>query len=410
MGVTVLEKEGYEADDILGTVAETAATAEEDIHTYILSGDRDLLQLISPKVTVLLAGNTDTVPFDREAFFEKYGIQPEQFVDMKAIMGDSSDNIPGVPGIGEKGAQKLIAAFFSLDGVYEHIDDPSITKSIREKLTNGKDSAYLSQFLSRIEVHVPLSSTLDDLAYRRIPDPSKLAEKFRELEFFAFLKRFHLEDATAVSPEAPRAASLRPAAIYAEKTAAFLAEHLSSPFAVMAEDDRLLFADQNGTYACTENLLYLSPLFHGERRMVTFDGKALFHRLRKLGVSFSIVPEDLMLYRYVLNPQSDLKSPDALLSDLPIPANGPIGPRELLEIEPLLRQKVAETGSTDLLFQIELPLAPVLFRIEEAGFRLDTEALSAFGKKLEERMALLEEQIYSLAGTTFNLNSPKQLG
>ena len=149
LGFAVLEKEGYEADDILGTLANMGE--QNSVEVYVLTGDRDSLQLISDTTKVLLSGNTDTVTFDREKFFEKYTIQPEQFVDLKALMGDSSDNIPGVAGVGEKTAIKLIAAEGSLEKLYEGIENKDISASLKQKLITSKDMAFLSQFLARIE-------------------------------------------------------------------------------------------------------------------------------------------------------------------------------------------------------------------------------------------------------------------
>ena len=184
MGFTVLEKAGYEADDILGTLA--AMAEGEEYEAYILTGDKDALQLISDRVHVLLATNTDTVEMDTARFFEKYGVNPCQFIDVKALMGDSSDNIPGVPGIGEKTALKLIADFGSLDGIYEALPEAKHTPSVLRKLTEGKDSAYLSQWLATICRTVPLEKGLADLAYTG-EDQKALLALCTELEFHAFI-------------------------------------------------------------------------------------------------------------------------------------------------------------------------------------------------------------------------------
>ena len=190
MGIATLELEGYEADDIQGTIAKWAE-GQDGLFSYVLSGDRDLLQLIGDKVNVLLATTGDTHLFDRDAFFEKYGIEPSALVDAKALMGDSSDNIPGVSGIGEKTALKLISQFGSLDGIYENLDSPDISKKTKEKLASEREMAYLCQKLARIETNVPLNITLEDIAYHG-PNESELYEKFRSLEFFGLIKKFSL--------------------------------------------------------------------------------------------------------------------------------------------------------------------------------------------------------------------------
>ena len=169
LGYHVLSLEGYEADDILGTLARMSA--EADCEAYLMTGDRDALQLIGPNVHVLLATNSETIDMDEAKFLEKYTVPSSTFVDVKALMGDSSDNIPGVPGIGEKTAIKLISEFGSLDGIYEHLPEAKLTPSVKAKLENGKESAYLSQTLARICQTVPLEVTLE--SYRVLYQPEE---------------------------------------------------------------------------------------------------------------------------------------------------------------------------------------------------------------------------------------------
>ena len=190
MGIKVLELPGWEADDIQGTIAKMAHT-EKDTESYILSGDRDLLQLIDDKVTVLLATNSDTLVMKRDEFVAKYGVEPELFVDMKALMGDSSDNIPGVAGVGEKTAQGLIQNFGKLEEIYENIEDKRITKGVREKLLRDEKNAYLSRDLARIDVHAPIETTLEDIEYKGF-DKGGLYKKFTELELNSFITKFNL--------------------------------------------------------------------------------------------------------------------------------------------------------------------------------------------------------------------------
>ena len=193
MGFTVVEKEGFEADDLIGTLANAAAEAGKE--AYILTGDRDALQLIRDNITVLLATNTETIHFDRAAFVEHYGVSPEQFVDVKAIMGDKSDNIPGVAGIGEKGALKLIADFGSLEEVYAALDTTDkVSGKQKEKLLLSKEDAFLSQSLARIDIHAPCGVAIEDTR-RAEPDKAALYDLFTKLEFNVFLKRMGLTDA-----------------------------------------------------------------------------------------------------------------------------------------------------------------------------------------------------------------------
>ncbi len=407
LGLSILELPGYEADDLLGTVAELA-NIEDDVHAYVLSGDRDLFQLITDKVTVLYAGNTDTLPYDRHAFREKYGIEPAQFVDMKAIMGDTSDNIPGVPGIGEKGAQKLIAEFGDLDAVYAHTDSPTITKGVREKLIAGKDSAYLSRFLARIEVHAPLGKTLSELAYTGAKDNAELLRILRHYELSALIKRWRLEE------EAPATDTIDASPAVTEiADPAALHTLLGNTYAVAIADGALLFATKTDVLCrYNGNISALTPLFTTDKTIVTYDGKALLHFLYNNGLSPDFIPQDLMLYAYVDNAQNGADSPEALASAL-LSVTAPAGTAAVgyyLHMYDILKEKIAAIHAEDLLYQIELPLSPLLCRMERKGFRVDGAGLHLFGEKLREEMTLAEDRIYAMAGGTFNLNSPKQLG
>ena len=190
LGYFVVTKEGYEADDILGTLSASASLC--GIKSYILTGDRDSLQLIGDNVSVLLVKIKETIEFDRAVFFENYGITPEQFVDVKALMGDSSDNIPGVAGIGEKTALKLISDFGSLDKLYENYSEAKMSDSVKQKLTNGRDMAYVSRDLALIDRDAPINTNIEEYAYNGVIKQD-LRALFDELEFFAFIKKFGLE-------------------------------------------------------------------------------------------------------------------------------------------------------------------------------------------------------------------------
>ena len=407
LGIQVLEKEGYEADDILGTVARM--TEEEGAHAYVLSGDRDLLQLISDKTTVLLASNSDTLVFDRDAFFEKYGVEPSAFVDMKAIMGDASDNIPGVAGIGEKGAQKLISAFGSLDGVYESIDSPDIAKGMREKLTVSKENAYLSRFLATIETHVPLDISLSSLAYTGIRDGGALYKKLAELEFTAFIRKFGVSPDIEQDSQAESKSLAAP--IYEETDAFSLPSRLPDCFGVELHDGALYFSAEQKHFVCREALLLLQPLFDGSRHVVCYDAKALYHALLPYGITLSGIPEDLMLFSYLLNPQNVAPSTAVLAEGiLGVTAESGVTAHLLLPLREKMHARIVDAGCERLLYDVELPLALVLAKMEKNGFAVDREKLVAFGERLKEKIALSEEKLMLLAGERFNPNSPKQLG
>lgn len=406
MGFHVLELAGYEADDILGTVS--AMCEREGIPCCLMTGDRDSLQLISDTTHILLATNTDTVDTDRAAFREKYGVEPEQFVDVKALMGDSSDNIPGVPGIGEKTALKLIAAYGSLDGVYAALPGAKETPSVLRKLTEGKESAYLSQTLARICREVPLDIPLNDLTAAE-PDRPKLRELFLRLEFSGFLKRFGLDQ-----PD-PAAASVSGAVTQTDADADVLASALQGADTVAldrTEDGILLTADGKTVCRLTVPFEAVVPVL-AEKTVICHDVKPLYKepaldRLRELTV------RDLMLAGYLANSSKGNYDLPMLVQDY----LGALLPEDcprvtvFLPLWEKLSENLAASGQTDLLGELEEPLALVLADMETAGFRIDREGIAAYGRQLGELADGLEKQIYQLAGVPegFNINSPKQLG
>ncbi len=403
MGFTVLEKAGYEADDILGTLA--AMAEGEEYEAYILTGDRDALQLISERVHVLLATNTDTVLMDTARFFEKYGVNSTQFVDVKALMGDSSDNIPGVPGIGEKTALKLISEYGSLDGVYEALPTASHTPSVRRKLEEGKDSAYLSKRLATICRAVPLEKALDDLAYTG-EDKKALLSLFTELEFHAFIKRLGL-DAAVSEVTATEGEALSLTALDAEKMAA-----LGGEIAVCTHEGQVCLFDGMALFSLSDVSLMRTLFEKKDIRFITHDAKALYKDLFGMGIHFRTAAFDTMLAAYVLNSAENGFDIDRL-------ALAYLGERALaapqhlpavLALSRVLDEKIKAQKLSYLLYEIEMPLAAVLADTELCGFAVDGAGLAEYGKALTATAAELAERIYFLAGGEFNINSPKQLG
>ena len=411
MGITLLELDGFEADDILGTCA--FLEKEEPTEVYILTGDRDALQLIRDDVTVLLASTGETKVFDRAAFNEKYGLEPESFVDVKALMGDSSDNIPGVSGIGEKTAIKLIAHYGSLDALYEHPESDGVaTGATLKKLLCGKDSAYLSQFLARIKTDVPLGATLPQLVLRE-KDRTALRDVLCELELMGMIKRLNLDredepsDAGESSVDAPASRFETPS--YIEKPTAFLNE--ARPYAAVSLSDTTLYLyDGKESYAVSyTDVSELLPFFSGEENTrVVYDSKALYLTLGDLTCRLF----DVSLAAYVLDSSAGSYSLDRLalayLSEVLPPARNEA--RVLYELAYLLGEKLKESGQSSLYYHIEEPLAPVLASMERIGFQIDREGLAAFSEELGRRCEEYAEAIYFEAGHAFNINSPKQLG
>ena len=414
MGMTVMELPGYEADDIQGTVA-SFAKKDEELSAYILTGDRDLLQLIDDRISVLLCTNSDTKLMDEAAFRAEYEICPRCFVDMKALMGDSSDNIPGVAGIGKKGAQTLIKNFESLEGIYENINDQRITKGLREKLIAGKDNAYLSRTLARIKTDTPLGVSLEDLAYRGI-DKVGLYRKFSELELNSLIDKFGLRG-SSVEAKAQNAEAL-PRNDASEKTeykkidAAELAKIEEKRVSIAFLESALYISCEKGNFKYTDKISDIRDFFK-EKEVICHDGKALYHLLSKSGCDLAgCVFLDLGVYAYVLNPGTGNSTPDMLLTMFAprsADASQPLV-RYYSEIEKGMLEKVKADGLYDLLMRIEIPLIPVLAKMEIRGFRIAPERMLEFADALDTLAGELTERIYMQAGREFNINSPKQLG
>ena len=407
MGIKVLELPGWEADDIQGTIAKMAHL-EKDTESYILSGDRDLLQLIDDKVSVLLATNNDTLTMRRDEFFAKYGVEPELFVDMKALMGDSSDNIPGVAGVGEKTAAGLIQNFGKLENIYESIDDKRITKGVREKLLRDEKNAYLSRDLARIDVHAPIDVTLEDLIYKGF-DKGGLYRKFTELELNSFITKFKLEpEMEELFSDAELAQIPTFKSADKDEVRSLTADRIAAEI----KDGALYLSHGEDNLVYSGDLSDVASSFEG-KEVICYDGKALWHALDRAGADCSkIVFLDLMMYEYVLNPGSGNAGISSLLSMFV----GKTVPKEvsatpfMSELEETLKRKIQEDGLEKVLFDIELPLIGVLAEVEKNGFKIDPKSILEFGDALGELADSLAERIYMQAGEVFNIKSPKQLG
>ena len=407
MGIKVLELPGWEADDIQGTIAKMAHL-EKDAESYILSGDRDLLQLIDDKVTVLLATNNDTLRMQREQFVEKYAVEPELFVDMKALMGDSSDNIPGVAGVGEKTAAGLIQNFGRLEDIYQNIDDKRITKGVREKLLKDEKNAYLSRELAKIDVHAPINITLDDIQYRGF-DKGGLYKKFSELELNSFITKFKLE------PEMEELFSdteLEALPTFTSADKSTLEAISDKRIAAEIKDGKVYISTPGVNYVYDGELADIASIFEG-KELLCYDAKALWHALDKCGTDCDKVSFiDLMMYEYVLNPGSGNAGLSSLLSMFV----GKTVPKDVsttpfaFELEEKLFEKIKECGLDKILLDVELPLIPVLASTEKNGFKINPGAILEFGDALGELAESLAQKIYMQAGEFFNINSPKQLG
>ncbi len=408
MGITVIEKEGYEADDILGTLSRMAK-GSENVAAYILTGDRDSLQLIDERCTVLLAANTQTIDFDKAAFESRYGISPERFIDVKALMGDSSDNIPGVRGVGEKTALKLIAEYGTIEELYKNIDSVKLGEKALTKLKEDRETAFLSKSLATIVCDAPLGITdLSELKLRE-RDEGALLSLFAELEFSGFIKRLGLsekkEEILSALPEAIDVDGLcalffdSPAAITfsesdeAEKSGQILLELYDAKRYFSISIDR-------------SELSNLNPFFKNNR-LILHDSKSKRHLLYKAGISDITVDFDVMLAAYVIN------SSDSSY-DLPKLTGAYLGsPSEkapaLFSLAEKLKDKINENDLGFLYYKVEQPLSALLFKMELSGFMVDKQGLRDFSQMLEAKISSHLEKIFSIAGHEFNVNSTKQL-
>ena len=412
MGLHILELAGYEADDIQGTVAKMAHS-QPDTEAYILSGDRDLLQLIDDKVTVLLATNSDTKVMNGESFREEYGIDSSLFVDMKALMGDSSDNIPGVAGVGKKTAETLITNFGTLEGIYENIDDKRISKGVREKLLRDKDNAFLSRQLAKIIIDVPLNMELSNLEKKPI-DKGGLYKKFSELELNSLIVKFGLSESNSSEETATIAQDelIDTRNLYTNFGAEMIKKNVKKRFSIEVLNGIVYISCKNQHFSYSGDLKDINDIFE-DKEIICFDGKSLYHLLRENGCSLSSTTfYDLHLYSYVLSPGAGSPTPASLSTAFigKTPLSG--APCESLfeEIEEAMLKEIKSIGAEDVLFKIELPLLKLLGEIEETGFMIDADGMSEYGDALLNLASELTNRIYMQAGREFNINSPKQLG
>ena len=402
MGIHVLELAGYEADDILGTLAKMAEDSG-DIEAYVLTGDRDSLQLIGEKTKVLLATNTETVTFDETAFLEKYGVRADQYVDVKSLMGDSSDNIPGVPGIGEKTAFKLIAEQGSLDGIYANIDNMGLTNSVKTKLLSGKESAYTSQTLATICREVPLGISLSDIEYKGI-DRAETKSLLLKYELSGAIKRLGLdkEEETSVS--------------VSEKNDKFEVRELSASdtcgewYALSLGADNAYLYDGESLYSVP--ISRLEPYLCHAERIVAHDCKSIYKALEENGIHWRSCCFDTMLAAYVDDSSSGSYELDRLITSYLGEVRNENIPDAVYVgmMWQRIEEKLKEGGQLSLLYDIEMPLSAVLCDMETEGCRVDCEGIKKYGEELDGIASALESRIYMAAGEKFNINSPKQLG
>ena len=409
MNIPIYECQGWEADDVIGTVSRICAN--NDWECVIATGDRDSLQLIDEHVYVKLVitkpGQTTATVYDEALFTQEYGFEPKKIIDLKALMGDSSDNIPGVAGVGPKTATELLQKFGSLDGVYANLDDPSIRPKLREKLENGKESAYLSYDLATIRTNAPIDFEPMDAIVQPF-NKEALYKLFVQLEFVKLIDKYGLRSVTIQEEKRPCKCEKLHVKDQIEADCKEFALYL-------APDSSVGIAWEKGVCVFTPmEAMMLGDVFSADSSIICHDLKTTLHRLDDLGLPKGRFIFDTALAAYDLNPsQSDY--PVSKLATNYLGINVDDGDacacaEALWNLKPALIAELDKTGMARLYNEIEFPLCEVLYRMEKEGIAIDPEQLSQFGNMLTRRIDDCEKLIYSYSEEPFNINSTKQLG
>ncbi|MBQ3201442.1 MAG: DNA polymerase I [Clostridia bacterium] len=419
MGVRVIECPRFEADDILGTFSRIAD--EKGIFSLLVTGDRDALQLIGPNTHVLMPKKAnETVEYDEALLFEQYGLSPERMPDLKGLMGDGSDNLPGIPGVGEKTARKLLEKYGSLENALSHAADEK--GALQKKLIDGAESARMSYRLGLIDRHAPVSVSLEECAFV----PSKMAEgaaMMQELELRSLLSR--LPEGAKEKVSAPKEEKkIEHIRIGDEASLAAAAENMkaSERLAFHMGDTLTLSSDGVKQYdivlgatllepGLDETAVYevLKPLFADAAiKKLVFDAKRHRHILAKFGISFEGVVFDGMLVDYLLHALHPALSLKTLAAERLGIQDGDAA--ALVRLYDSMMPELEEKGLLPLYRDMELPLERVLFDMEHIGFTLNSEVLREMSSVFKRRIDAIAEEIYALAGEPFNILSTKQLG
>ena len=429
-GIKHFEIDNYEADDIIGTLARIVDEEDEFIAT-IVSSDKDLLQLISDEVVVKLLKQSGHIMMNRDEFMKTYQVEPARMVDLKALMGDASDHIPGVKGIGEKTAINLLAKYGTLDNLYANID--SVTGKTKEKLLADKDNAYMSYDLATIYKEVPLDFTLEDCKYG-ITDKSQLANILEELEFHSLLRKLDLEG----SVEEKREEKEETRELVIDNIEQFknkdFAYYLETRGSIYSKSEILgigIYDGEKGYFINRDNIEKYKDIFSSDVWKFTYDYKKSLVVLNSLDVKFKNVSFDTMIAAYLLDyVVKDDISFVARSFDYQLPIyedtygtdKRPIEVEEerlkeiccqkaqfIYETRERLLKELSDDGELDLFNNIEMPLAEVLADMEITGIKVDVDYLTNVELELKEKLEEKEKEIYELSGVEFNIMSPSQL-
>lgn len=411
LGYTIITKEGYEADDILGTLSHTCKVNGDEC--VLATGDRDSLQLINDKVTVRLAstkgGKANAILYDEKKIMEDYGVTPRQLIEIKAIQGDSSDCIPGVPGIGPKGAGDLIQRFNNLDYIYENLDTIDIKDGMRKKLRENKDSAYMSRMLGEIKLDIPIDTDINHYLVN-CTQPDEASRIMAKLELFSLIDKFKLKEVESAE-ETPK--EKKKYSLNEKNTIDLLGKELYiySNSKSKGDIDYLYIIEENEIIKTTD----VDTVLKSENKKYVYSSKELFAYADKTGFEIKNLVFDITLASYLLNPNSSSYDIDKLNGEYEVETYD--GEDEFLcNIAPMidlcniLEKKIEQCNQKKLLNEIEIPLSNVLARMENLGFAVDKQGIEDFGKMLKENIENLKSEIYNSVGREFNINSPKQLG
>ena len=467
MNITIIEKEGYEADDVLGTISKQAEKAGHDV--TILSGDRDTFQLASKHITIRIPrtkmGKTETEDYDEKKIQEEYGVKPIQLIQVKGLMGDTSDNIPGVPGVGEKTALKLIKEYKTIDNLYEKLEkgEADIKGALKEKLENNKDSAFMSRELGTILVDAPLGVNVEDLEVKEW-NKEAVTNKFKELQFNRFIERFELKGLGTVKEEKKIDDLFKIEENEIEEVLNFVKKTKRLIYYMEKEkqntDEHII--NQKITsisiYNEEKNTVYFIPNFNAKEfaevfsdqniEKVSYKVKPDFIILKELGIEYNNIKYDAEIAGYNLNPTDKNTIEEMAIKYLEIDINEYIDNEfkdvkdsqenkqitlfdNSMQDEQLqkknkyknslicyviakLEQKTIEdlkkVKTLELFNNIEMPLVPILANMQYNGMLVDKQELSNFGDILKQQINEITKSIYTLAGEEFNINSHQQLG
>lgn len=421
MGIKCFEIDNYEADDIIGTYSKMALI-DPEFETTIVSSDKDLLQLINEETEVKLLKQKDYIRMNEETFIDTYGIKPIRMIDLKGLMGDASDNIPGVKGIGEKTALKLLQEYDSLENVYDNIDN--IKGATKQKLIDGKESAFMSKDIATIYNEVPVTYSLEELKYDG-PDVNGLREMYSDLEFYSFLKDFKEEEKKEEKLEYKIIENIDDLKLK-EKVSAYL--EISETNYHNADIYGMSLYDGENAYYVPFEVLKENKNILDEKEIYTYDLKKMIVSLNKYGIDIKNCTFDAMIAGYILNYnvkddiaylantfnyditlfdnfKKEKNMSTEALADLTVKKA-----KFIYDIKDEFINKMKEEEQLELFSNIEMKLSSVLASMEIEGVRVDTKVLDEMGENINKKLDELTSEIYNYAGEEFNIQSPKQLG